>query len=300
MKGCARSCLLGLLGFAVASGAFYSYYRSFGELRPQIYWASGAAGLCVWLALTWAWAILGHSKERTTLLNAMAGHPPADGEWTAVSGSIRALNPLRTPLTGTSAVTYTYEIYRMERSGKSSTKVTYYEGKALAGSTIASKQGAIRLLAVPQLDVKAEVVNSEAAYRNAEQYIRETAFETKETPKDQRTGMADEQTDDDGIYRLDKRPTLTDVELETCTFDEKHIKQGEMVCAFGLYSTQRGGLIPHPNWAKQTRIMRGDAQAVAAQLQKRIINYSIAIVFFIAAAWGITLLYQHAAAPAIS
>lgn len=222
----------------------------------------------------------------------MTGHPPADGEWTAVSGTIHSMNPLRTPITSTTAVAYTYDVYRMERVGKSSNKVTYYEGKALAASSIASKQGTIRLLAVPTLDVPSATIE-EDDLRNLEQYVRQTTFETKNTPKDQRSTMEEESTDDDGVFRVDKRPTLSEVELETCDLEEKHIRQGEMVCAFGLYSSQRGGLIPHPNWANQTRIMRGDASGVAAQLQKRINRYAIAIVCFLAAAWGIVALYQH-------
>lgn len=293
MKGCARTCLLGLLGWLIASGAFYSYLRNFGEFRPQIFWASVGAGLCVALAFSWAFSVIAHAKERETLLAAMVGHPPKDGEWTAVSGTIRSLNPLHTPITGVSAVTYTYDMYRMERSGKNTTKVTYYEGKALAASTIASKQGAIRLLAVPTLDVKSETPSSELARSNAEQYVRSTTFQTGDTPKDERIGMDEEASDDDGVFRLDKKNNEAEVDVASLLFDEKHIKQGEVVCAFGLYSAQRGGLIPHPNWAKQTRIMRGDAQAVAAQLQGRMIRYSIAIVFFLAGAFGIVKLYER-------
>src|SRR5688500_12364004 len=102
MKGCARSCLLGLIFFLAASGAFYIYLRGFGELEPQLWWASGGAGLCVSLALSYALGIARMSKERAMLLGAMVGRPPDDGKWVAVSGTIRSLNPLRTPLTGVS------------------------------------------------------------------------------------------------------------------------------------------------------------------------------------------------------
>jgi hypothetical protein len=74
-------------------------------------------------------------------------------------------------------------------------------------------------------------------------------------------------------------------------FEEKHIRQNEAVCAFGLYSQQRGGIIPHPNWAKQTRVMRGDAIDVAKQIRTRIIKYVIGTVCFSAAAYAIVKIY---------
>lgn len=296
MKGCARSCILGLIFFLAVSGAFYLYLRGFGVLNPQIWWASGGAGLCVSLAVSYALGIGKMSTERGMLLGAMIGQKPQDGKWVAVSGPIRSLNPLRTPITGVSAIAYSYEMYRMERSGKSTTKVTYYEGKALTPSTIASKQGAIRLLAVPTLDVPAEDPESQIARSNATQYVQATTFE-KSTR--QAFGTDKEAEDDDGMYRVDKRGSDREIDVADLRLEEKHVKQGETVCAFGLYSAQRGGLVPHPNWSKPVRIMRGDANAVADQLRNRMIRYAIGIVFFSAAAFGIVLLYQRAAPASV-
>ena len=101
-------------------------------------------------------------------------------------------------------------------------------------------------------------------------------------------------TDDDGMFRVDKGGMAdVEVDLADCTLSERHIKQGETVCAFGLYSAARGGLIPHPNWAKQARLMRGDVTAVAAQLRTRMIKYVFGIVIFGGAAFGIVKLYEH-------
>lgn len=295
MKGCARTCLLWLIGCVAAGGVFYVYLRQFGEHKPQLWWASGGAGVCVVLTISYAVAIRTSVKERSMLLGAMVGRPPDDGAWVAVSGTIRSLNPLRTPLTGVPAVAYQYEIYRMESSGgrnSSSSKTTYYQGKALAPSTITTRQGAVRLLAVPTLDVPAENTQTPAAIANAQQYVSNTEFQTSNTLKEHRTGVEQESTDDDGVFRVDKRGSEQEVDIEACTLEERHIKQGEMVCAFGLYSSMRGGLIPHPNWANQARLMRGDATTVANQLRTRMIKYFLGIVFFGAAAYGIVRLYE--------
>ncbi len=296
MKGCARSCILGMLLFLAVGGALHVYLRRFGMLEPQIWWASGVAGLFVSMSIGYAMGIITISKERAMLLGATVGQPPQDGKWVAVSGVIRALNPLRAPISGAAVIAYSYEMYRMERVGKSSSKVTYYEGKGLTPSTIASKQGAIRLLAVPTLDVPPESTDSSTAYTNARQYVDTTTFEKR---KREPFGTDKEAADDDGMYRVDKRNTDGDVDVVELTLEERHIKQGETVCAFGLYSSQRGGLVPHPNWAKTARIMRGDASAVADQLRKRMLWYAFGIVFFSAAAFGIVMLYKRAASALV-
>lgn len=295
MKGCARTCLLQLLGWGVASGAFYFYLSSLGDLGTPLIWASLGAGLCVALALGWALGIKSAAGERATLLAAMEGSPPDDGAWIAVSGRIHSMHALRGPLSGDDVVAYEYKVSRMERSGKSSSLVTYYEGKALVPSTIATRHGSIRLLSVPTFDVAPLPFSRyQDALANLRQYIAETSFQTTETPKEQRIGMTEEQTDDDGSFRVDKRhfpDRDLDLELDGFQLEEKAIRQNETVCAFGLYSQQRGGLIPHPNWARQTRVMRGDAGDVARQLRARILKYAIGVVVFGAAAWGIVRLY---------
>jgi hypothetical protein len=300
MAGCARTCILWLLGWAAAAAGFYVYFREFGILDPQIYWASGGAGLCVTLAGGYLIGIFTASRERRTLLEASIGTPPADGKWVAVSGPIHALNPLRAPLSGTSVVYYEYRMSYWVRSGKSSSQISLYDGKALTPSTIATRQGSVRLLAVPALDLWNEDLSRQTALENAQRYIESTQFQTRETPKDKRVRMEDESADDDGSFRRDDyHPSSSAPPLADCVFQEKVVKQNEMICAFGIYSQQRGGIIPHPNWAKQTRIMRGDAMSVANQLRNRMIKYAIGAVIFGAIAFGITKLYvRHAPGPA--
>jgi hypothetical protein len=298
MKGCARSCLLWLIGWAAASGAVFYYLRQFGVHEPQLWWAAAGAGLFAVFSISYAVAIVKFAKERSMLLGAMVGQPPKDGQWVAVSGTIRSIDPVRTPVTGVAAVAYDYDIFRIETrsSGRNSStsKHSYYQGKALAPSTIATRQGAVRLLAVPTLDVPADEIKTEAGTINARKYVSETTFQTFSMPKGGKIGMEHELTDDDGMFRVDKRgmPDV-DVDIADCTLSERYIKQGETVCAFGLYSAARGGLIPHPNWAKQARLMRGDATAVAGQLRTRMVKYVFGILIFGGAAFGIVKFYEH-------
>ena len=298
MKGCARSCVLWLLGWAAAAGAFYYYFVNLRDFGPPMYWASAFAGLFVVAIVGYALGIGMAYRERKMLLDAVAGTPPEDGQWVAVSGTIHSSSPLTAPISGATAIAYEYKIYRDERIGRSDSEIVYYQGKALAPSTIATRQGSVRLLSVPMFnDIEAETIPWQQAVERAKEYVAGTTFELMDTSKKRRTRLEDEWTDDDGEFRVDKQRATGDADLaDDFRFEEKHIKQGEQVCAFGLYSRQRGGLMPHENWSNHTRLMRGDPSKVADQLRKRMVNYTIAVLVFSALIYGIVRLYQYQAA----
>jgi hypothetical protein len=296
MKGCARTCVLWLLGLAAAVAGFYFYLIRFGRLDPGIWWASGGAAVCTMLVVSYIVGIFGTSKERRVLLASLSGEPPVDGQWTAVSGQISSSSPLTAPLSGLTAVVYEYKIYRMERSGKSTSEVMYYEGKGLAPSTISTRRGGVKLLAVPTLEVDNAKLRHMQTVENARAYIDSTAFTAKVSMKEARKSTTEEMTDDDGMYRSDFQGSDLQVGLDECEFREKSIANGETICAFGLYSQSRGGLVPHENWAKQARIMRGDATSVAGKLMKRVIWYAVGVMFFGAAVYGIVQIYMAQAA----
>jgi hypothetical protein len=295
MKGCARSCLFLLLGWSVAAYAFYSYFVSLRDFGAPMYWGSAAAALFVVASIGYALGIGTAYRERKMLLDAMAGTLPVDGQWAAVSGTIHSTRPLTAPLTGEKVVAYEYKIHRSERVGKTSSDIVYYDGKALAPSTIATRHGSVRLLSVPAFtDVEAESIPQSEAMQQAQAYVAATSFAIYDTAAKRRTGLEEEWTDDDGQYRKDRQHFTRETDLaDGFQFEEKHIREGEQVCAFGLYSRERGGLTPHPNWAKQTRLMRGDSSKVAAQLRRRMINYSIAAVVCSGLVYAIVRLYQY-------
>lgn len=297
MKGCARSCLLWLGGWGAASYAFYLYFSTLGDLGDPLPWISGGAGLCAMAVVAYFLGIVHAARERTMLLDTMTGAPLEDGKWVAVSGRIHSMHKLHAPLSGESVVAYTYKVWRMEGSGKSRSQVNHYEGKALVPSTISGRSGSVRLLAVPTFDFPAEKLTPERAIEKLQAHIAGSQFETPDTPKKLRATVEREWTDDDGNYRVDKRSSGADaVPLEDCQFEETHVKQNESVCAFGMYSQARGGLVPHPNWSRQTRLMRGDAETVAGQLRSRMIKYSVGIVAFGGIAFGIVRACQIFAA----
>lgn len=295
MKGCARSCLLLLLGWGAVAYAFYRYFVSLRDFGSPMYWGSAVAGLLVVGAIGYLAGIGIAYRERKMLLDAMAGTPPADGRWAGISGTIQSTSPLTAPISGERVVAYEYKVHRDQRVGKTMSEIVYYTGKALAPSTIATRQGSVRLLSLPAFtELEAESIAASEAVRRAKAYVASTPFTIYDTSTKRRTRLEEEWTDDDGQYRNDRRYGTGDVDLDDgFRFEEKHIKQGEQVCAFGLYSRERGGLIPHPNWAKHTRLMRGDVSQVAGQLRRRMINYFIVSIVCGVLVYGIVRLYHY-------
>lgn len=296
MKGCARNCLLLLLGWGIAAYAFYSYFVSIRDFGSPMYWGSAVAGLLVVAAIGYAVGIGTTHRERRLLLDAIAGTPLEDGKWVGVSGTIHATTPLTAPLSGERVVAYEYKIHRDEKLGKSHSEIVYYEGKALAPSSITTRHGSVRLLAVPSFaDIEAASLTQPV--ERAKAYVAATPFTRYDTAKGRRERLEAEWTDDDGQFRLDRQHFTREVDLaDGFQFEEKQIRQGEQVCAFGLYSRQRGGLIPHPNWARQMRVVQGDSSRVAGQLRGRMIRYFIGVVVCSALVYGIVRLYHYQAA----
>ncbi|MFN2633177.1 MAG: hypothetical protein ABR610_07155 [Thermoanaerobaculia bacterium] len=81
-----------------------------------------------------------------------------------------------------------------------------------------------------------------------------------------------------------------EVALQECLFREDLIRRGEKVYAVGLFSEPRGGIVPHHNWAKETRIMKGDGDAVLRHLGQRIRSYFVGSL--LAAAASAALLWM--------
>jgi hypothetical protein len=278
VKGLARGCITGLLGLAAAIAAFHFWFQALGLEKDVPDLGSVMAGFFTTLSIWMLWSVGDVLRDRALLRGAIEGVPPVDGKWAGFSGVIRASSPLTSPMSRTSAVAYTYEIREHDW--------TRYEGMALAASTISTSLGSYRLLAVPVLDFSNPAPDASTARRNAEAYIAATRFETLETAQADRQTAQMEWTDDDGAFRRDRKGNDV-INISRCSFAEQVIAQGEQVCVLGLYSEARGGIIPDPNWARQTQLMRGDGETGIRRLGSRARNYIIAAFVFAAAAAGV-------------
>ncbi len=279
MKGCARSCLTGLIGLLAAIWAFHLWFRTLGLENETLRPGSMVAGVLATLSISLLWSAKDVLRNRGLLQGALAGAPPVDGRWAGLSGVIRSSSPLISPLSRTSVVAFKYRIHETVGTGKQRMQVVHYEGTALAASTISTNLGPYRLLAVPNFDMSPHDVDTSTARRNAEAYIAATRFETPKTAKGDRQTLDKEWSDDDGVFRRDRKST-DKVGLDSCQFEEQIIAQGERVCVLGLYSEARGGIVPDPNWARLTQVIRGDGEAGIAELGATARKYIVAAFLF--------------------
>lgn len=275
MKGCARSLVLQLAGFLAILGGVLAFLQIRHGLAPgKVFGAALFAAVFAWIGLGFLVSIRKPVRERAALARCLAGRRPVDGTWTGIAGTIEpAGDLLRSPLTGTECLAYRYEIYLYVGQGRRRTRAVYFEGVALVPSVISTPAGSFRLLAVPEFDFGREDIEPKRALFNWSEHLKTASFET---PEAARKTLAKQWTDDDGAYRSEKRyPTEGEVPLEECKFHEDLIRKGDQVYAVGRFSEARGGIVPHPNWANITRIMKGDPDSILRQIRARIVRYAI-------------------------
>ncbi|HYN03802.1 MAG TPA: hypothetical protein VE359_15245, partial [Vicinamibacteria bacterium] len=224
------------------------------------------AGGIGWLAAGLLWAAVKAWRERAALADAVAGRPPVDGKAAVLTGRLEPMGKKVTaPLDGAECLVYAYEILVDRGSGKRRTIAPCYRGSALAPSAIVTAAGTYRLLAVPDLDgVEPAALSEATALARATEYVRHTTFRPRTTSARE---LEERWCDDDGAYRADVSYVEgAAVDLAACRLVQRHVRPSAPVCVFGLYSETRGGIVPHPNWGRPTRLMVGDAARVAADL----------------------------------
>jgi hypothetical protein len=288
VKGCARTLLLQLAGFLAAAGAVMLFLRERHGLAPgRTIGVSLGIAFFVWMALGYLVGIAQPVRERAALRECLAGRRPADGKRTGVAGTIDILGAaLLSPLTGSECVAWKYEISLTTGSGKNRHKSVFFEGIALVPSAISTPSGSYRLLAVPAFDFGAESIEMATALRHWTEHLKTAVFEPKP-----RRALEKQWTDDDGAYRSESRNAGDDAPIEECDFREDLIRRGEAVYVHGLFSEARGGIVPHANWARETRVMKGNADSVLRQLRGRIVKYAIGTAVCAGLAFGIYAAY---------
>jgi hypothetical protein len=287
VKGCAFAALRDLLLFLASAAAFVMVILKKGGGVTDAIGPSLLCGGILWIGLKLLFGIAHLIREKAMLGRRHA--PPADGELCALSGTIHAVNPLQAPLSGVNCAAFRYTISAIVGRGKNRTIAPIYEGVAITPSTLRTRAGSYRLLAVPTFDFESELLDTEAAQRNARIHIERTKFE-KPRPAGSKSRSAEEWSDDDGAYRYEVSHTETLISPEEWRFEEFVMKPGEEVTIFGRYSVERGGILADANWANKTRVMKGNADLILAALNRRIRSYFIWGVFFTAASAGVFML----------
>lgn len=272
MKGCALSCLTGLLTYAAAFVLIFVALTRAGVRQADALGAAMVVGFLATMSISFIWTAWTMGSQGRLIRKAIKGVPPVDGKWAGFAGVIQSRAPIISPISGREAVAFAYNAWRSEHTAHNINHVSYFVGTALAPSTISTNLGTYKLLAVPMFELAKTEASKETATSNMAAYIERTEFESKPGVSVGRHMGEEGSTDEYGAFRHDVKYG-TAPELSELTFDEQLIEQGESVCVIGLYSQAKGAIVTDPSWAKRTRIVRGDGEVGVRAIETRSRRY---------------------------
>jgi hypothetical protein len=241
------------------------------------------------LAITGLLGVATAMKERRMVAAALSGSPPADGARIAAVGTLRAAgSPLEAPLSRRECAIYHYEI--LFRTRKGSDNIAYW-GYGLTPCRIDSINGSIRLQACADLDFPPEEQGS-AGLPNAVRHLEATASTASDIDVLTGAGLREFQQlfdDDDGRIAADFRLVVPQASLEGASFQERVVRDGDEVCAFGSYSAASGAFVPSPGGAGifPVRLLKGTPVEAVRRLRNSAIRSGLAAVPFLALAVGV-------------
>jgi len=235
------------------------------------------AAIPAWFGITYLWEVARRFAAARMIRRAERGETPRDGEKIAAIGRIMPNGPtLASPFSKSECVIYDYKI----ATGRTSEDSNLYVGFAQSPSTIQTPYGGVRLLAYADLKVVDSTIPREQALPNAREYIQSTEFRAASI-RGSLKELLDAYKDDDGSIRYDNR--LHDANIDSALFVEKVVRPCDEVCAIGLYSQQRGGIVPNLKspLINQTTLEPGGAEAPLKRARSGAIGYGIGACIFL-------------------
>lgn len=288
MNAVGVGCLMGPVAWLVVSAAMSYYFQTqTGAAFTDTIGASLIAGGFGWASGGLLLSSAHRWRERAAIRSGVAGEQPVDGRRTVLVGMLEPLGAtLRAPLDGSESLVYSYEISETRGSGKSRGIVTHFKGVGLTPSMIVTRTGSYKLLVVPDIEADtphASVDEMIAAFRR---HAHATTFSGPDTSAQE---LIDRWSDADGAYRSDVAyAQLDQVDLSRCTFTQQSVRRGASVCVFGPYSAARGGIVPSST--SPVRLIRGNAEQVAASLRSKVTTRLVLALLAGAAAATVVLL----------
>ena len=268
---------LGIYAISVVIIGAFLWRRS-----PETILVAFIAAVPLWFGITYVWEVVRRIKTSAMIRRALSGEAPRDGQKIAAIGRITPNGEaLVSPFSKTPCVIYDYKI----ATGFTSDDSNLYIGARQMPSSIQTRYGAIRLLAHPDLKLKEQTVPREIALPNAQEYIQ--SAQIRETGIGNITSslkeLMDAYKDEDGSVRYDNTTLATTQSLDTAVFVEKLVRPGDEVCVIGLYSTQRGGIVPDLNspLINQTTLEPGGGDAPLSRARRGTIGYAIGACIFL-------------------
>lgn len=260
MKAIARGCLELLIAWAAAGAGLYYYFHTRFEGPGDIV---GAAAGGLFVAMAWGSFrnIILAVKQRRLIRNSRTQTTYQDGEPMVAIGTIRALNaPIITPFQKKEAVILGYNVYheRITRTRSSSgnsydesrTKDMLMGGFVMTPCAIRTPLTQVKIFGFPlPTEFPEEEFAAVSVREEIGEYCKTAQFSS--TNGVTLTGMISHLknalTDDDGSIREEWRKENVEAEIDSdpdssyCS--EQFVPNNSQVCAFGTYSSQKGGMV---------------------------------------------------------
>ena len=267
MKSLARTCLLWfVLYLALAALAGAVVYERFPRLQAAVV-AGLAAGFFLWVSLGYLTGVKTKGNEARQLRKAIDGERPEDGERVAVAGiATGSFEFLESPISRKRCLVYEYKAMPPENES-----LAAWEGLALVPMTIEGRSGPVRILAAPELSSPGEAVGSAEHWNNFREYVARTTYLQHGSIDFKRdfAHFKEINTDSDGRIRDDVRNLDRD-DLETMVLSEKIVAPGDKVVAFGLFSSNHGGLVPDEKAVmRSVKIFKGEPEELLRKVTRR-------------------------------
>ncbi|MFA6958727.1 MAG: hypothetical protein WC538_22895 [Thermoanaerobaculia bacterium] len=266
--------LLGAFG-----GAYYFILQSRVSQAAALVGALVLAiGMCVAVSLGWKAAT--SISKRLQLERSLGGAPFVDGALAAAAGTIRPVDgTLLAPFTARPCVACEYRIEGSQSYQGPFT--TSSGGVALVPSVIESQSGNARLLAWPGLgNFAASACNEEQHRENARAFVAATTFELG--PLSGGFSKLDAPVADaEGRLKIDVA-TGNDATPDGKRLTEKVVPAGARVCAVGIWSAARDGIVATQGSAVGVELFPGTPDTLLEGLTRRAIG-SAAGAFAVAA-----------------
>lgn len=297
-----RGCFISLLVLGACVGGYWYLLHPHVE-PPAVWWAVGIATLFMWISFGALQTAVMAARDAAKVSGdstfaGYSGEQLEDGATVTALGHIRAAGPtLTAPFSGKPAVMYSYDINHVSRRQRGNDTIDEdFSGYALTPCAIDSPHGAIRLLGFPLLEgFDNNNFDTEEGHKNALAYLESTQFTDMKGfhPGAIYREVKDLLTDDDGQLRKDWKMT-EDGDLSNKRLYEKIVAPGEQVCAIGVWSAAKRGLVP--SGVNVIRLLRGGPQQVISNLRgKCVANIIGGLIAATIANGGVYMLLQVAA-----
>ncbi len=262
----------------------------FGVAPSATIGVSLLSGAFAWASAGLLLSAFGRWRERAVIMGGVAREAPEDGAHTVLVGTVEATGPLlRTPLDGSACVAYSYAIQDVRGTGRQRFVSNIARGVALTPTSIVTRTGSYRLLAVPALEAIEPTSTHSQMVASFQRYAQEAIFIDQKGAADE---LLAQWEDVDGRYRSDVAyATFGDAETAHWVLKQQHLPPSSQVCVFGRYSAARGGIVP--STGGPVRVMRGTVDDVTASLRSKFFTRSLVGVVCAGIAAGIIWLFVN-------